>query len=271
MDSRYAELNTLQKAILMPNLLGVYNIVVICCMFIQYYSLTIAFISTVAVSVAVIVWLLANGMIRKVSRLLVWGIAVSVGDILSTLWALLDPLVSANAVETNPLFSASAARHPVGALSVFLLFKITLTLILFSSYYPLGVPNTMEQRLKEAMRAVDRRIEERMGGLELIIPRCCFALVFRKANVLTVEDMKELDSSIVLLMARRKIEYIAICALVFVASLSNIALILFYHLGYFRCAYWTWPVAMGCIGLILLIVNVFDERIIRRQFKHFQS
>jgi hypothetical protein len=271
MDSRYAKFNQLQKAILMPNLLGVYNIVVICCMFIQYYSLTIAFISTVAVSVAVIVWLLANGMIRKVSRLLVWGIAVSVGDILSTLWALLDPVVSANAVETNPLFSASAARHPVGALSVFLLFKITVMLILLSSYYPLGMPNTMEQRLKEALRAVDGRIEERMGGLELIIPRCCFALVFRKANVLTVEDMEELDSSIVLLMARRKIEYIAICTIILLASLSNIAIIIFNHLTYFRCAYWTWPVFLGCAGLVILILYVFDERIIRRQYKHFQS
>ncbi len=271
MDSRYAKFDKLQKAILMPNLLWTYAIVVLWCMFIQYYSLTIAFISTIAVSLAVIVWLLANGMIRKVSRLLVLGIAVSVVDILSTLWALLDPVVSANVVETNPIFGASAARHPVGALSVFLLFKITFMLILFSSYYPLAMPNTMEQRLKEAMKAVDRRIEERMGGLELIIPRCFFALVFRKANVLTVEDMEELDSSIVLLMARRKIEYIAVCALILLASLSNIAIILFYHLKYFQCAYWTWPVFLGCSVLIILILNVFDERIIKRQFKHFQS
>jgi hypothetical protein len=210
-------------------------------------------------------------MIRKVSRPLVWGIAVSVVDILSTLWALLDPVVSANVVETNPIFGASAARHPVGALSVFLLFKITIMLILLSSYYPVAMLKTMEQRLKEALRAVDRRIEERMGGIRFIIPRCFFALVFRKANILTVEDMEELDSSIVLLMARRRIEYIAICALILLASLSNIAIIIFNHLKYFRCAYWTWPVFLGCIGLVILIVNVFDERIIRRQIKHSQS
>jgi membrane protease YdiL (CAAX protease family) len=86
-----------------------------------------------------------------------------------------------------------------------------------------------------------------------------------------VEDMEELDSSIVLLMARRKIEYIAICTIILLASLSNIAIIIFNHLTYFRCAYWTWPVFLGCAGLVILILYVFDERIIRRQYKHFQS